>query len=140
MARSKLFTHPTTEAALNTWAAQKRSLFIETEESVASVMGKIKAEQSAAGEGDARRRQNWAEVYTGDGAAVERISRTMPEYPRATLTSFWVLRWPWRVPVSEQALALGIEVRDFWRHLQAAEQVVDSGLQLLDQMRTLSAP
>lgn len=130
---------PTAFAALETWAAQKRMLYIEVEQPVASVLGRIKSERVAAGEGDIRLRQRWPEVYTGDGLLVERVVRTLRELPRLTLTYYYVLRWPWRVPVPDQARDLGLSRSEYWRQLQVAETAVDSGLQLLADRRDSSS-
>lgn len=99
-------------------------------ESVVGVLGKIKDEREAAGSGEARRRQRWAEVYRGDGLIVQMILATMRELPRLTLTFHYVLRRPWRVPIERQASELGITKREYWRQLHTAESVVDSGLQI----------
>jgi hypothetical protein len=128
---------PTTVAALDTWAAQKRQLYITIEQPIGSVLGKIKAERSAAGEGDPRLKQKWAEVYTGDGLLVERIVRTLRELPRLTLTYYYVLRWPWRVPIPDQAADLGIPKREYWRQLEVGEAVVDGALQVLQEPKTV---
>ena len=122
---------PTTLAALDTWAAQKRQLFLEVEQSVPSVLGRIKSQRVAAGEGDAKLRQKWPEVYTGEGWLVERVTRTLQELPRLTLTFYYVLSWPWRVPIARQAAEIGITRREYWNELRVAEAAVDSGLQLL---------
>lgn len=126
---------PTTVAALDTWAAQKRQLYIVVEQPVGSILGKIKAERSAAGEGDPKLRQRWPELYTGDGLLVERIVRTLRELPRLTVTYYYVLRWPWRVPIPDQAADIGIPRRDYWRHLEVAEAVVDGALQVLQDAK-----
>lgn len=120
----------TTFAALNTWAAQKRSMYLEVT-SIACVLSKIKSERVAAGEGDPGVRQRWPEVYSGDGLVVSRIVRTLREFPCLTLTYHYVLRWPWRVPVSDQAAAIGVTRREYWNHLKVAEAAVETGLQLL---------
>lgn len=125
------FIAPPTESALNTWAAQKRTLYVSEEQPIASVLGQLKRDRNAAGAGEARMRQKWPEVYSGDGLTVELIIRTLTELPRLTVTYYYVLRWPWRVPISDQAKDLGIKTRDFWRNLELAEASVDSGLQLL---------
>ncbi len=122
--------HAPTEAALNTWAAQKRALYLTKSQPVASVLGQIQTERVAAGEGDFRVRQKWPEVYTGDGLIVQRIVATLRELPRLVLTTYWVAKWPWKVPIPQQAEAVGISRRDFWTQLHVAEAVVDSGLQL----------
>lgn len=121
----------TTESALETWAAQKRSLYLEISQPVASMLGRIKSERVAAGEGDMRLRQHWPEVYTGDGLQVEIIVHTLRELPRLTLTFYYVLCWPWQVPIADQAAELGIGKRDFWRYLEVGETVVDSCLQVM---------
>lgn len=133
------FIPPPTVSALNTWAAQKRSLYLDEEQPLASVLGQLKKDRNAAG----ALRQKWPEVYAGDGLTVELIIRTLTELPRLTVTYYYVLRWPWRVPIADQARDLGIKTRDFWRHLELAEATVDSGLQLLkstDDVRTLRKP
>jgi len=131
MTTRRQFAHPSTAAAIRTWAAQKRSLYLEEEAPVASILGKIRDERTAAGAGEARRRQHWPEVYTGDGIQVERIVRTLAEYPRLTVTSYYLFAWPWRVPVYEQAGMIGVKVREYWMNLHIAESVIDSGLMLL---------
>jgi hypothetical protein len=122
---------PSTVAALDTWAAQKRQLFVTQEQALPSVLGRIKNQRVAAGECDARLRQKWPEVYTGEGWLVERVTRTLQELPRLTLTFYYVLRWPWRVPIARQAAEIGITSREYWNELRVAEAAVDTGLQLL---------
>lgn len=125
------FVSPSIVAALETWAAQKRATFIE-EQLLSSVLARIKTERTAAGEPGAVRGQRWAEVYTGDGLRVHLVLPTLRELPRLTLTYYYVLRWPWRVPVPEQVRYLGITKRDYWRFLEAAETAVDTGLQVME--------
>jgi len=125
------FIPPPTESALNTWAAQKRSLYIDEQQPVASVMGQLRKDRNAAGAGEARLRQKWPEVYTGDGAIVEKICRSITEMPRVTLTYYYVLRWPWRVPIPDQARDLGMSKSAYWRYLEEGEKAVDLGLKLL---------
>lgn len=127
---SRRYVPSTTESALETWGAQKRSLYVEVSP-VASVFGRLKSQRVAAGEGDMRMRQHWPEVYTGDGRQVEIIVRTLRELPRLTLTFYYVLCWPWQVPIADQAAELGIAKRDFWRYLEVGETVVDSCLQVM---------
>lgn len=129
---------PTTLAALKTWAAQKRSLYVEEQQPIASVLGQLKRDRNAAGAGEARMRQKWPEVYTGDGLLVERVVRTLREVPRLVLTYNYVLSWPWRVPIRAQAEDIGIPKREYWTQLEIAENAVDSGLQLLQTVRTFS--
>jgi hypothetical protein len=129
MSRGKAISAVTT-SALETWASQKRQLYVTREQSIPSLLGKIKAQRYAAGEGDARLRQRWSELYVGDGATVEMISHTMRELPRLTLTYYYVLIWPWRVPVSAQAAELGVRLREYWTALYLAEAVIESGLAL----------
>lgn len=129
--KSRAHIPPSTLSALDTWAAQKRQLYITTSQPLPSILGKIKSQQSAAGEGDARMRQRWPEVYTGDGFLVERAVRTLRELPRITLTFYYVLRWPWRVPIPDQAAEIGITRREYWNELRVAESAVDTGLQLM---------
>jgi len=125
---------PCLERALATWAAQKRMVYLTTEsQSVASVLGRIKSERVAAGEGgDARSRQRWPEVYSADGFMVELVVRTLKELPRLTLTYHYLLRSPWRVPISAQAADIGIPKREYWRQLDIAETAVDTGLQVME--------
>lgn len=120
------------QSAIETWAAQKRQLYLTTSQPLPSIIGKIKSQQSAAGEGDARMRQKWPEVYTGDGWRVQLIVQTLRELPRMTLTYHYLLRWPWKVPVADQADDLGIPKREYWRQLDAAELAVDTGLQVME--------
>lgn len=119
-----------TERALDTWAAQKREMLLHAE-SVTGVLGKIRDEREAAGAGEAKRRQRWAEVYRGDGLIVQMIIATLKELPRLTLTFHYVLRRPWRVPIERQAAEIGIAKREYWRQLYVGEACVDAGLQLL---------
>lgn len=123
---------PTTQAALKTWAAQKRVLYLGRSEPIASMLGKIKSERVAAGEGDPRSKQKWPEVFTGDAFAVQQVIVTLRELPRLTVTFYYVLRWPWRVSIADQAREIGVTRRDFWRHLEVAEAAVETGLQLLE--------
>jgi hypothetical protein len=126
------FTLPaTTESALQTWAAQKRMVYVRMSEPVASVLGRIRDERVAAGEGAVRIRQRWPEVYTGDGLVVQLIVATMPELPRLALTFHRVLRFPWHVPIAAQVAEIGIPRREYWRQLNAAEHRVDSALSVL---------
>jgi hypothetical protein len=131
---------PATESALKTWAAQKRSLYLDISQPIASVLGKIKVERCAAGEGDAKLRQKWPEIYTADGLAVERVVRTLRELPRLTITYHFVLAWPWRVPIGAQAADLGIPRREYWRQLEIAEAAVDTGLQMLQEQKSTRTP
>jgi hypothetical protein len=128
----------TLRAAIGTWAAQKRELYVGRSESIPSVMGKLKYQQSAAGEGEARRRQRWPEVYTGDGLAVQMIVLVLPELPRITLTFYHVLCWPWQVPVNKQAVEIGIPTREYWRQLELAETAVDTALQVVNTVTRLA--
>lgn len=129
-----------TVSALHTWSAQKRALFLTRQESVPSILGKIKTQQSAAGAGDARMRQKWPEVFAGDGLVVEEVIRVLRELPRLTVTYYYVLRSPWRVPVHEQASDLGIRVREFWRQLELAEASVESCLRVIGGRETVHTP
>lgn len=121
---------PSTTAALNTWAAQKRRTLIEST-SVPCVMATIKTERVAAGSGSGKGGQHWPEVYTGDGAVVQSIVQEFRELPRLTLTFYYVLRWPWRVPVPYQAAELGVGKRDYWQQLRTAEEAIETSLRLL---------
>jgi hypothetical protein len=111
-------------------------LFVEITP-LTSVLAKIKTERVAAGEGDPVMRQKWPEVYTGDGAVVQILAQELREVPRMTLTFYYVLRWPWRVPVHDQAREIGLKVREFWRQLEIAEVAVDTGLAVMRRMETV---
>jgi len=123
-----------TEQALRTWAAQKRVLLEGRSESVACTLGRVLSERVAAGEGVPFRSQGVPEIYRGDGRAVQLIVITLSEFPRGALTTYYVLA-PLRVPINEQAQALGVCRRAFWDYLHMAEAVVDSGLQLTAWLR-----
>jgi hypothetical protein len=130
---------PTLLAAISTWAAQKRALYLSVEQPIQSVLGRIKVERVAAGEGDPRVRQRWDEVYRGDGLLVQMAVSTLPEVPRLTVTFYYVLRWPWRVPVPHQAREIGISRSAFWANLHVAEQAIDTGLQMAQRAPRLAA-
>jgi hypothetical protein len=129
---------PTTEAALITWGAQKRALYRDRDQPIASQLGQIKRDRNAAGAGDARLRQRWAEVYRGDAVAVQRIVLHLRELPRTVVTYHYLLR-PYPVTATELAAALDIKKRDYWRHLELATAAVDSGLQLLAMVAEANA-
>jgi hypothetical protein len=122
-----------TLAALETWASQKRAIYVGRRdgEPIASVLGRIRDERVAAGEGEAHRRQRWPEVYTGDGLAVQLVVLTLPELPRLVLSFYYVLRHQCRVPIECQATDIGIKKRDYWTWLQIAETATDTGLQVM---------
>lgn len=121
---------PATTSALNTWAAQKRALLLEST-SVPSLLARIKTERVAAGSGGRPTGQHWPEVYTGDGAVVQGIVAELRELPRLTVTFYYVLRWPWRVPINVQAAELGIAKRDYWTQLHTAEAAIETNLRVL---------
>lgn len=128
---------PTTVAALDCWAAQKRRLYVQGSEPLPSMFGKLRNERNAASySSGGQLRQSWPEVYTGDGLLVERIIHTLHELPRITVTYYYVLRWPWRVPIPQQAADIGITRRQFWNELRVAEVAVETGLQLIGDIQT----
>lgn len=123
--------HATTVTALETWAAQKRGCMWNPGQPIPSVLGRIRDERIAAGEGDFRLRQKWPEVYKGDGLLVQVAIATLRELPRLTLTFYYVLQWPWRVRVEDQARELGVPKREYWRELQIGEAAIDAALQVM---------
>lgn len=133
MTRKRSTLHPATERALMTWAAQKGLIFMGAEGfAPQSVIEKIRRDREGAGEGK-KSVQRWAEVYWGDGLAVHRITQSMAEIPRMVLTSYYLLRGPCFTPAADQATYIGIELRRYWTELEIGENVVESGLKLLQQ-------
>jgi hypothetical protein len=127
----RLHTHAATTRALQTWAAQKRSVFVGLEGyRPYSIITQIGRERCAADK-DWLRRQRWPEVYHGDGEIVQRVVSTLQDVPRMTLTCYYTLAGPWSMSVRAQATAIGITTTAYWINLRIAEAVVDSGIKLL---------
>lgn len=133
MARKRAI-HPATERALLTWAAQKRLMYIGGDGyAPASVIAKIRDEREGAGEGK-RTTQRWAEMYTGDGLAVHRITLTMTDVPRGVMTAYYLLRGDWFIAANKQAAYFGLQTREYWDALGLAEHIVECGLRLLEDI------
>ena len=128
--RRKKNVDASTEAAIRTWAHQRRSMIVNIE-SVPSLLGRLKDQGPAAGE-SGKRRQKWAEVYTGDGLIVQRILVKMHETPRLVLSCHYLLTGPWWASPKEQAKAIGISKTQYWDELDEGEKGVELGLKLLD--------
>lgn len=125
----------TTAAALDTWAAQKRRLLIGREESLGCTLGRLKRERENAGEGSPTLKQRWPEVYTGDGLVVQSIMCTFTELPRLVVSYYYVLKFPWRVPVREQCNDIGISRAEYWRQLDRAELAITTAMAVLSFQR-----
>jgi hypothetical protein len=124
----------TTESAIRTWAYQRRSI-ITGVSSVPSLLGRLKDQGPAAGE-TGKRRQRWAEVYTGDGLLVQRILVRMSETPRLVLSCYYLLTGPWFTPAKVQASEIGISRTQYWGELEKGEEAVQTGLRLVEDVRT----
>jgi len=134
MARKRSTLHPATERAILTWAAQKRLMYVGGDGfAPASVLAKIRDEREGAGEGH-RPTQHWAEVYTGDGLAVHKVTLTMTDVPRGVMTAYYLMRADWFVPANKQAAYFGLETREYWDALRLAENIVECGLRLLEEL------
>lgn len=122
-----------TESAIQTWARQWRGN--QTGEiSISSVLGRLQDQGPAAGE-TGKRGQRWAEVYTGDAIVVHRIMHGMSELPRQAVQTYYVMgliKRETRPSIAEQAAALGVTKTRFWAELDKGEEVIRSGLELLE--------
>jgi hypothetical protein len=104
-------------------------------EPLACTLGRLAPERVAAGEGTpAHNRQKWGEVYTGGGAVVQATVCTLTEWPRLTVSAYYVLQ-PMHVLVKIQAFELGLTQRMYWAHLATAEACVDCALQVMARLQ-----
>jgi hypothetical protein len=132
--RQQRNVHITTASAIRMWAYQRRAM-ITGVASIPSLLGRLKDQGPAAGE-SGKRRQTWAEVYTGDGLLVQRILVKMSETPRLVLSCYYLLTGPWWTPAKTQAAEIGISKSQYWTELEKGEETVQTGLQLVSDVQT----
>lgn len=104
-----------------------------------SFLGRVQDERVAAGSGSIADRQQWPEVYRGEGLEVQRAVIGMPELPVLVIHLHYVFDPEFGLSVKVKAANLSMPVRDYWRTLNDGEAWVWARL-THENVRTLGNP